>query len=71
MGDTARHDLADKLRNLFLNDIQVVFLLEDRFPDFPWPEAFDVPPPWEGGDGTARNDPERKRAAKLNPVPRS
>src|ERR1700758_3705073 len=25
-----------------------------RFPDVPWPEPLDVPPPWEGGDGTAR-----------------
>jgi 4-hydroxybenzoyl-CoA reductase subunit alpha len=24
-----------------------------RFPDIPWPEATRVPPPWEGGDGTA------------------
>jgi len=24
------------------------------FPDIPWPEALQVPPPWEGGDGTAR-----------------
>jgi len=25
------------------------------FPDVPWPEALLVPPPWEGGDGTALN----------------
>jgi 4-hydroxybenzoyl-CoA reductase subunit alpha len=24
------------------------------FPDIAWPEALQVPPPWEGGDGTAR-----------------
>jgi 4-hydroxybenzoyl-CoA reductase subunit alpha len=24
-----------------------------RFPDVPWPETLEVPPPWEGGDGTA------------------
>ena len=35
------------------------------FPDVEWPEALEVPPPWEGGDGRAVNDPERKRAAKL------
>jgi 4-hydroxybenzoyl-CoA reductase subunit alpha len=36
------------------------------FPDIPWPEPLDVPPPWEGGDGRAVNRPERKRAAKLD-----
>jgi 4-hydroxybenzoyl-CoA reductase alpha subunit len=25
-----------------------------HFPDVPWPETLNVPPPWEGGDGTAR-----------------
>jgi 4-hydroxybenzoyl-CoA reductase subunit alpha len=25
-----------------------------RFPDIPWPEPLDVPPPWEGGDGKAK-----------------
>jgi CO/xanthine dehydrogenase Mo-binding subunit len=39
-----------------------------RFPDVSWPELLFVPPPWEGGDGTATNDPERKRAAKLGEV---
>jgi len=24
-----------------------------RFPEIPWPEPTRVPPPWEGGDGTA------------------
>ena len=27
-----------------------------RFPDVPWPEPLVVPPPWEGGDGSAIND---------------
>jgi 4-hydroxybenzoyl-CoA reductase subunit alpha len=35
------------------------------FPEIPWPEPLWVPPPWEGGDGNAVNDPERRRAAKL------
>ena len=26
-----------------------------RFPDIPWPEPLEVPPPWEGGDGKARD----------------
>jgi len=41
-----------------------------RFPDVTWPEALEVPPPWEGGDGKAINDPDRKRAAKLDKVAR-
>ena len=41
-----------------------------EFPDLEWPEALEVPPPWEGGDGTAVNDPDRKRAAKLDEVGR-
>ena len=40
------------------------------FPAVAWPAALLVPPPWEGGDGKAINDPERKRAAKLDEVPR-
>jgi len=36
------------------------------FPDIHFPEALEVAPPWEGGDGTATNDPERQRAAKLD-----
>ncbi len=43
----------------------------DGFPDVEWPEALRVPPPWEGGDGNATNDPERKRAAKLEKVKRT
>jgi 4-hydroxybenzoyl-CoA reductase alpha subunit len=37
----------------------------DAFPAVPWPEPLVVPPPWEGGDGNAVNEPrkrERKRA---------
>ncbi len=41
------------------------------FPDVEWPEALEVPPPWEGGDGRAVNNPERKRAAKLDQAGRS
>ncbi len=35
------------------------------FPDIAFPEPMIVPTPWEGGDGNATNDPERKRAAKM------
>ncbi len=28
-----------------------------RFPDIPWPEPTRVPPPWEGGDGKALQQP--------------
>ena len=34
-----------------------------RFPEIPWPEPTRVPPPWEGGDGTAVGGKERQRAA--------
>jgi 4-hydroxybenzoyl-CoA reductase alpha subunit len=34
------------------------------FPDVGYPETMQVPPPWEGGDGTATNDPDRRRAAR-------
>jgi 4-hydroxybenzoyl-CoA reductase subunit alpha len=37
----------------------------DAFPDIAYPEPMIVPTPWEGGDGNATNDPERKKAAKL------
>jgi len=40
------------------------------FPDVEWPEPLQVPPPWEGGDGRAANQPERRTAAKLNRVDR-
>jgi 4-hydroxybenzoyl-CoA reductase subunit alpha len=29
------------------------------FPEVPWPDALDVPPPWEGGDGTSRKSEVR------------
>ncbi|HEX9103530.1 MAG TPA: molybdopterin cofactor-binding domain-containing protein, partial [Polyangia bacterium] len=32
-----------------------------RFPAIPWPEPLLVPPPWEGGDGKAVNEPPRRR----------
>jgi 4-hydroxybenzoyl-CoA reductase subunit alpha len=35
------------------------------FPAINWPEVMDVPPPWEGGDGRAANDPKRVSAARL------
>jgi 4-hydroxybenzoyl-CoA reductase subunit alpha len=42
-----------------------------RFPDVPWPETLQVPPPWEGGDGRAINAPVRTAteapAAMLGP----
>jgi len=38
----------------------------DSFPTIDWPEPYFVLPPWEGGDGTASNRPERKRAAKMH-----
>jgi hypothetical protein len=34
-----------------------------RFPDIPWPEALQVPPPWEGGDGTAFAPPRSTASA--------
>jgi 4-hydroxybenzoyl-CoA reductase alpha subunit len=34
-----------------------------RFPDLPWPEPTRVPPPWEGGDGTALPPRGAKRKA--------
>src|SRR5439155_23808271 len=30
-----------------------------HFADVPWPAPLQVPPPWEGGDGAALNDPRR------------
>jgi 4-hydroxybenzoyl-CoA reductase alpha subunit len=35
-----------------------------RFPDVPWPETLQVPPPWEGGDGTACQKPFTAEGAK-------
>jgi len=40
------------------------------FPEIDWPETMQVPPPWEGGDGTATNDPARLKAVKLDKVTR-
>ena len=36
------------------------------FPEVDWPEPFKVPPPWEGGDGNATNEPKLKRAVKMH-----
>jgi 4-hydroxybenzoyl-CoA reductase subunit alpha len=33
----------------------------ERFPDIAWPEPLRVPPPWDGGDGRAVNEPARQR----------
>ena len=33
------------------------------FPAVPWPEPLIVPPPWEGGDGNAINEPKRPEKA--------
>ena len=39
-----------------------------RFPDVPYPEALDVPPPWEGGDGRAVPNPQSNpQSAVRNP----
>jgi 4-hydroxybenzoyl-CoA reductase subunit alpha len=37
-----------------------------HFPHVPWPESLRVPPPWEGGDGNAVNDPPHR--AKPHPA---
>ena len=39
----------------------------DRFPQVPWPEPLQVPPPWEGGDGRSVNDPRREGTSKIDP----
>jgi 4-hydroxybenzoyl-CoA reductase alpha subunit len=39
------------------------------FPSIDWPEALRVPPPWEGGDGGAVNQKQRKTPLP-NPLPR-
>jgi 4-hydroxybenzoyl-CoA reductase subunit alpha len=33
-----------------------------HFPDVPWPETLNVPPPWEGGDGKATPEAESLRS---------
>jgi 4-hydroxybenzoyl-CoA reductase subunit alpha len=35
-----------------------------HFPHVEWPEALRVPPPWEGGDGNAINDVQRREKTK-------
>jgi len=35
-----------------------------EFPDIEWPNALLVAPPWEGGDGRASNEPERRSRRK-------
>ncbi|HVB38959.1 MAG TPA: hypothetical protein VND92_10495, partial [Vicinamibacterales bacterium] len=37
------------------------------FPDIAWPEPLRVPPPWEGGDGRAVNEPPRPKRASAAP----
>jgi 4-hydroxybenzoyl-CoA reductase subunit alpha len=42
----------------------------DAFPTVPWPEPLIVPPPWEGGDGNAINEPVRRdRSGRREPRP--
>jgi 4-hydroxybenzoyl-CoA reductase alpha subunit len=36
------------------------------FPEMPWPEPLRVPPPWEGGDGRAVNEPARRSRRKAD-----
>jgi 4-hydroxybenzoyl-CoA reductase alpha subunit len=38
------------------------------FPEIPWPGPTRVPPPWEGGDGTAVEQPARPGAARPAPA---
>jgi xanthine dehydrogenase molybdopterin-binding subunit B len=40
----------------------------DAFPEVPWPEALIVPPPWEGGDGDATNEPRRRDRPEPTPA---
>jgi 4-hydroxybenzoyl-CoA reductase subunit alpha len=35
------------------------------FPDIAWPDALQVPPPWEGGDGRARTAADSRGSEKL------
>jgi 4-hydroxybenzoyl-CoA reductase subunit alpha len=41
-----------------------------HFPHVDWPEALRVPPPWEGGDGNAINDVQRRAKPASPPAPR-
>jgi 4-hydroxybenzoyl-CoA reductase subunit alpha len=36
-----------------------------RFPDIVWPEPLQVPPPWEGGDGTAKKSEVRSQKSEV------
>jgi 4-hydroxybenzoyl-CoA reductase subunit alpha len=36
------------------------------FPEVPWPEPLLVSPPWEGGDGRATNEPQRRSTRKAD-----
>jgi CO/xanthine dehydrogenase Mo-binding subunit len=38
------------------------------FPAVPWPEPLQVPPPWEGGDGHAVNEPRKGDVRKAGPA---
>ena len=38
-----------------------------RVPDIAWPEALQVPPPWQGGDGKAVNDRSPRRSRYERP----
>jgi CO/xanthine dehydrogenase Mo-binding subunit len=35
-----------------------------QFPEIDWPEPLNVPPPWEGGDGRALGDPQKREPQK-------
>jgi CO/xanthine dehydrogenase Mo-binding subunit len=39
----------------------------DAFPAVPWAEPLIVPPPWEGGDGNAVNEPKREKKPARRP----
>jgi 4-hydroxybenzoyl-CoA reductase alpha subunit len=39
----------------------------NAFPEIDWPEALQVPPPWEGGDGKAINKPRPTTSARTLP----
>jgi 4-hydroxybenzoyl-CoA reductase subunit alpha len=39
------------------------------FPDVAWPDPLRVPAPWDGGDGTATNDPRQRRTAATDESP--
>ena len=59
--------------NFSLNKEKILKALQDKaagkparfgpssFPEVRWPETLLVTPPWEGGDGRASNEPERKK----------